>query len=888
MNTLEPLYEQHRKSEYSDYTPSQSGYKALLELLQLQSQRTQGASDNVVTLAGKTPVLIPAGHTMVVEGLIRAYPPPIGKSVLLEQPATPLPGGLCVKSCLVTLPTHSPYKLPTIITNESEKAITLMPLSTLAEFTVSPLVLSQRVSINVNQEPDQLKFDFGDSPIPSEWKDRVIAKLKQIPEVFSHHDLDFGRTDKVKHHIRLHDETPFKHRARPIHPRDIEAVRNHLCDLLEAGVIRESESPFSSPIVVVRKKNGDVRLCIDYRKLNLHTIKDAYALPNLEESFSALTGSRWFSVLDLKSGYYQIEMAEEDKPKTAFVTPLGFWEFNRMPQGVTNAPSTFQRLMERCMGDLHLKEVLVFLDDLIIFSDTLEEHEDRLMRVLHRLKDYGLKLSLEKCKLFQTSVRYLGHIVSERGVETDPEKIDALKSWPIPQTLKELRSFLGFAGYYRRFIQGYAAIAKPLNDLTRGHSLKHHQPKESAPSPSHAKQPFNERWTSECQHAFETLIDRLTTAPVLGFANPKKTYVLHTDASTIGLGAALYQEQNGQLRVIAYASRGLSASESRYPAHKLEFLALKWSVTEKFHDYLYGSSFMVITDNNPLTYILTSARLDAASHRWLAALSTYDFKLQYRAGHRNKDADFLSRKPLQQPSDVYGQREWDMVKQFTRDHVGTAVQLDSDAVAAICHSSLLRDSPSNCVTMVESLSASITAIPDSYVDEFPLGLPVVSSLSHSDLREKQREDPNLQEIIHQLETGEKVPPTVRKELPDVSLLLREWNRLELQDGLLYRKRLDGERASFQLVLPEESRPMVLTSLHDDMGHPGIERTLDLVRSRFFWPRMAADVEQKIKTCNRCIRRKAPPERAAPLAGSRWRARPWNLNTKKSRVLPPGR
>ncbi|CAL9701263.1 unnamed protein product [Knipowitschia caucasica] len=151
-------------------------------------------------------------------------------------------------------------------------------------------------------------------------------------------------------------------------------------------------------------------------------------------------------------------MEEEDKAKTAFITPLGFWEFNRMPQGVTNAPSTFQRLMEKCMGDLHLKEVLVFLDDLIIFSDSLEEHERRLMRVLNRLKEYGLKLSLEKCKFFQSSVKYLGHVVSARGVETDSEKVSALKSWPIPQTLKELRSFLGFAGYYRRFISGYAAI----------------------------------------------------------------------------------------------------------------------------------------------------------------------------------------------------------------------------------------------------------------------------------------------------------------------------------------------------------------------------------------------------------------------------------------------
>lgn len=210
-----------------------------------------------------------------------------------------------------------------------------------------------------------------------------------------------------------------------------------------------------------------------------------------------------------------------------------------MPQGVTNAPSTFQRLMERCMGDLHLKEVLVFLDDLIIFLDTLEEHKSRLLRVLHRLKDYGLKLSSDKCKFFQASVRYLGHSVSEQGVEMDPEKISALKSWPVPQKLKELRSFLGFAGYYRRFIKGYAEIAKQLNDLTRGYAPVRSKGRKGSTALNHeANQPFNERWTSKCQLAFETLIDRLTAAPVLGFANPKQPYILHTDESTTGLGAA--------------------------------------------------------------------------------------------------------------------------------------------------------------------------------------------------------------------------------------------------------------------------------------------------------------------------------------------------------------
>ncbi|RXN07448.1 Retrovirus-related Pol polyprotein from transposon 297 [Labeo rohita] len=225
-----------------------------------------------------------------------------------------------------------------------------------------------------------------------------------MPEVFSLHPQDFGRTDKVKHKINLMDETPFKHRPRPIHPEDMEAVKKHLQELLDAGVIRESMSPYSSPIVVVKKKSGDIRLCIDYRKLNQRTIKDAYALPKLEDTFMALVGSKWFSVLDLKSGFYQIEVEEKDKAKTAFVCPVGFYEFNRMPQGVTNAPSTFQRVMEKCMADINLREVLVFIDDIIVFSKDLEEHEKRLLRVLRRLKEYGLKLAPEKC-VFRNSLQ---------------------------------------------------------------------------------------------------------------------------------------------------------------------------------------------------------------------------------------------------------------------------------------------------------------------------------------------------------------------------------------------------------------------------------------------------------------------------------------------------
>ncbi|KAG1953594.1 interleukin-1 receptor accessory protein-like 1-A [Pimephales promelas] len=680
----------------------------------------------------------------------------------------------------------------------------------------------------------------------------------------------------MRHCIKLSDETPFKHRARPIHPQDIEAVRNHLQQLLDAEVIRESESPFSSPIVVVRKKNGDIRLCIDYRKLNLQTVKDSYALPNLEESFSALTGSKWFSVLDLKSGFYQIEMEEADKHKTAFLCPLGFFEFNRMPQGITNAPSTFQRLMERCIGELNLKQALVFLDDLIIFSPTLEEHEERLVRVLNRLREYGLKLSPEKCKFFQTSVKYLGHIVSEKGIETDPEKTTALKTWPKPNTLKELRTFLGFCGYYRRFVKDYSKIVKPLNELTAGYPPlrkrfntsvrveKFHNPKDF----------FGDRWTPDCQTAFETLIGKLTTAPILGFADPKLSYILHTDASISGLGAALYQEQQGQKRVIAYASRGLSKCESRYPAHKLEFLALKWAVTEKFQDYLYGSSFLVVTDSNPLTYILTSAKLDATSYRWLAALSTFDFQLQYRAGKQNQDADGLSRRPHSRlPDDTLSQKEVERIQQFTKRHLEPDhVSMDENTIKALCDKHLVHlviDNPpvetSPITTYVMSLAHHPRALPGSFEEDYQFGgLPVITSFAPDELRSKQRADTTICEVLRQMEVGGTIPPSLRKELPELSFLLREWSKLEILDGILYRKRQEGTQVYHQLVLPEPMRHLVLKSLHDDMGHMGVERTLDLVRKRFYWPKMSADVERKIKTCNRCVRRKSMPEKAAPL------------------------
>ena len=392
-----------------------------------------------------------------------------------------------------------------------------------------------------------------------------------------------------------------------------EEVLQHIKEMLDAGVIRESESPYSSNIVLIRKPNGALRFCVDWRKLNNRTRKDAYMLPRFDDTIDA----KFFSKIDLHSAYWQCEVEEEDKPKTAFsVGPLGFYEWNRMGFGLTNAPATFQRLMEKCMGDMHLKECLIFLDDILIFSSTFEEHIRRIESVFKRLNDHNLRLKTSKCEFFKTKVKYLGHIVSEEGIQTDPDKTSIVDTWPIPKNVKELCLFLGFTGYYRRFIENYAQIVQPLNRLLEGH-LSTKQAKVS----KNKKKAVPWEWGDAQQNAFDTVKQKLTSPPILAYANYSLPYELHVDASSLGLGAVLYQTQNGVKKVIAYASRGLRQPERQYPAHKLEFLALKWSVTDKFRDYLYGSSFKVVTDNNPLTYVLTSAKVDATGHRWLAELS---------------------------------------------------------------------------------------------------------------------------------------------------------------------------------------------------------------------------------------------------------------------------
>ncbi|XP_028301871.1 uncharacterized protein LOC114462925 [Gouania willdenowi] len=472
----------------------------------------------------------------------------------------------------------------------------------------------------------------GDSLTPNQQRE-MTNLLRKWTKVFASHDEDFGRTGVVKHQIPTGSAPPSRERYRPIPPSLYVELRSLLQNMLTSGVVRESASPWAAPIVLVKKKDGSWRFCVDYRKLNALTHKDACPLPRIEEALTELKSARWYSTLDLASGYWQVEMHPLDREKTAFTTPFGLYEFNRMPFGLCNAPATFQRLMQRCLGNLVNDSLLIYLDDVIVFSPDFSSHLRHLEEVFQCLHNHGLKLQPAKCHLFQREVTYLGHVISEHGVATDPAKTTAVREWTVPQTAKQVKSFLGFAGYYRRFIPAFSKIATPLNALTRD-TARHGRAASII-------------WSPECQKAFDLLKEALLTAPILAYADFSQPFRLYTDASLDGLGAVLAQEQNGKERVIAYASRSLQQTErndQNYSSFKLELLALKWAITEKFKDYLYGAEFTVFTDNNPLVH-LDTARLGAVEQWWVAQLANFKYVIKYRPGTQNKNADALSRLP---------------------------------------------------------------------------------------------------------------------------------------------------------------------------------------------------------------------------------------------------
>ena len=447
-----------------------------------------------------------------------------------------------------------------------------------------------------------------------------IPVVCDFPDVFPE-DLPGMPPDRdVEFKIELQPGTaPISRRPYKMAPNELKELKVQLKELLDKGLIRPSSSPWGCPAIFVKKKDHSLRMCVDYRPLNAVTIKNKYPLPRIDILFDQLVGAKVFSKIDLRSGYHQIKIRSEDIPKTAFSTRYGLYEYLVMSFGLTNAPAHFMYLMNSVFMPELDKFVVVFIDDILIYSKTKEEHAEHLRIVLQRLRDHQLYAKFSKCEFWLNKVPFLGHVISEEGIAVDPGKVQEVLEWKAPKCVKDIRSFLGLAGYYRRFIPNFSKISKPMTEL-----LKKDQKFE---------------WDEECEQAFRTLKKHLTTAPVLAQPDITKSFDVYCDASGTGLGCVLMQEG----RVIAYASRQLRKHEEHYPTHDLELASVVLALKIWRH-YLLGNLVNLYTDHKSLKYFFTQQDLNMRQRRWLELIKDYELEIHYHPGKANVVADALSRK----------------------------------------------------------------------------------------------------------------------------------------------------------------------------------------------------------------------------------------------------
>ncbi|KAK1685186.1 hypothetical protein QYE76_046034 [Lolium multiflorum] len=480
--------------------------------------------------------------------------------------------------------------------------------------------------LEIGLELNSLKeVKIEDIPVVNEFQDVFPKELPGMPpdrEIEFTIDLIPGTTPIA--------QPPYK-----MGPKELVELKAQIDDLEQKGFIQESVSPWGTPVIFVDKRDGGRRMCGDYRNLNNVTIKNKYPLPRIQDLFDQVQGAGVFSKIDLRSGYHQIKIKKEDVPKTAFVSRYGHHEYLVVPFGLTNAPAIFMNLMNKIFMKYLDKFVIVFIDDILIYSKDKEEHAKHLKIVLQILREHQLYAKFSKCKFWLDSVEFLGHVITKEGIAVNPSKVQSVLEWKSPKNAKEIRGFLGMAGYYRRFIEGFSKIAGPMTKLLKKNT------------------PFV--WTDECETSFQTLKEKLTTAPVL--AEPGKDYTVYCDASKNGLGCVLMQDR----KVIAYGSRQLKPHEHNYPVHDLELAAVVYAL-KSWRQFLYGSKCELYTDHKSLKYFFTQKELNMRQKRWLELIKDYELTINYTPGKANVVADALSRKSTEnQPT------EWEIPKELRKE-----------------------------------------------------------------------------------------------------------------------------------------------------------------------------------------------------------------------------
>lgn len=466
-----------------------------------------------------------------------------------------------------------------------------------------------------------------DKDLDNKIKDDLCQLLNENRDCFAFTTAELGKTNLTEMHIKLKDDSPVTYRPYRMSFPEREKVKEMIEDLCANGIIRESESEYASPIIVVSKKTGDLRLCVDYRALNKKTYKDKYPMPLIEDQIDRLNGQKYFTTLDLASGYHQIPVAEDSKHLTAFITQDGHYEYNRMPFGLCNAPAIFQRLIHKILNTKKIPGVLAYMDDIVVASTNIEEGMMRLRQVLEALREANLTLKLKKCHFFRTHIEYLGYEISAEGVQPGQKKIEAVASFKKPTNIHEIRQFVGLASFFRRFVPGFATLARPLTSLT--------------------KSEVKWDWGEAQEEAFTKIKHVLISRPVLAIYNPTYLTEMHTDASQLGIGGILMQriDEKSPLRAVAYFSRQTTTDEQHFHSYELETLAVVMSLN-RFRNYLLGLNFKVVTDCNAVRLTWTKRDLVPRIARWWLQAQEFDFTIEYRPGTQMSHVDALSRNPV--------------------------------------------------------------------------------------------------------------------------------------------------------------------------------------------------------------------------------------------------
>jgi transposase InsO family protein len=685
-----------------------------------------------------------------------------------------------------------------------------------------------------------------------------------------------GHTSLTKHHIDTGSTKPIKLRPYRVSPHRQQIITQQIHQMLIDGIIEPANGPYAAPVTLQPKKDGSLRFCVDFRELNAATIRDVYPIPRIDDTLDQLHAAKYFTSLDLKSGFWQIELDDESRPKTAFTSHAGLFQFKVMPFGLTNAPATFQRLMDLVLGGLKWSCALVYLDDIIVYSPSFDSHLHHLESVLQHIQSSGLSLQILKCHFAKTKLKYLGHVVSSSGIEPDPDKIRAVRDYPIPARLKDVRTFLGLTSYYRRFIKNYATIAEPLLFLTRNSEHKQFS------------------WSTQCQNAFLHLRQLLIQAPIIAYPRFDQPFILQLDASDVGLSAILAQnllDADGIRRehVIGYASRTLSPIERRYSPTERECLAIVYGCSQ-FRPYLEGVRFTILTDHRALRWLRQTKDLNSRLARWAMQIAAYDVDIQHRPGSQNTNCDALSRAPV----DSSSQSIINSPSQYMDSHK-VPIKSDHCLLLNYFHCSSLPPPQLTLpipllVNTIQINAVSPTSLPFSSIYLANLNF-VTNTHLYEELREAQWQDSQLLPLLNYLQ-HQKLPDD-----PDRTKLLTTAASHRLVDGVLYRVlRSSGTltntssvindfaslpflhpQQQLRLVVPTSKIRDVLSLAHDHptTAHLGRRKTLYRLSSRFTWPRMRRDVIAYVQSCTLCQRYKSSNQFPGGLMQPIVVHQPWN-------------